>query len=230
MNDFSHTQESELSLSRLVAESAAAIGVNLDRRQITLFQDYLNTICIWNEKINLVSTKSSLDIPIKHFIDSLIPHRFILDHTGRLLDIGTGAGFPGIPLKIAFPSLRVTLLESSRKRSSFLKHVIRTLQLKTTTVWNGRVETYLEKGLYQGIFDVVISRAAFKLPELVSFAGYFLADRGVLIAMKGPDVSEELADAEQARISADLNTPICHDVHLPVTDEPRKLLIYKKRN
>jgi len=219
-----------LSLSRLVAESAAAIGVNLDRRQIALFLDYLHSISIWNEKINLVSIKSSVDIPIKHFIDALAPHRFIPDPTGSLLDIGTGAGFPGIPLKIAFPSLRVTLLESSRKRSSFLKHVIRTLQLKAITVWNGRVEAYLENGLSLETFDVVISRATFKLTDLISYAGHFLADGGVLIAMKGPDVSEELADAEPARISAGLTPPTCHDFRLPVTGDPRKMLIYRKRS
>ena len=139
-----------------LADSAASIGVNIDKHQIALFLDYYDTICIWNEKINLVSLKSSLDIPIKHFIDSLFPMRFLCNRSARLLDIGTGAGFPGIPMKIAAPSLQVTLLESSRKKSSFLKQVIRTLHLHNIEVLNRRVEACLEAGSYRESFDVVI--------------------------------------------------------------------------
>jgi 16S rRNA (guanine527-N7)-methyltransferase len=213
-----------------LAESSASIKVNLDKHQISLFLDYYNTICIWNEKINLVSLKSSLDIPIKHFIDSLFPIRFLRNHAVRLLDIGTGAGFPGIPMKIAAPSLQVTLLESSRKKSSFLKQVIRTLQLHNIEVLNRRVEACLEAESYQEAFDVVISRAAFKLPELVAFAGHFLADQGLLMAMKGPDIHQELFNAEQAALAANLTFIACHDFHLPVTGDPRKIVIYKKHN
>jgi 16S rRNA (guanine527-N7)-methyltransferase len=225
VNDLSDTQP----ISLQVAAAAAAIGVTLEPDQIVLFLAYLDTISIWNEKINLVSIKSSRDIPIKHFADSLVPLQFLPDPSARLLDIGSGGGFPGIPLKIASPSLQVTLLEASRRRSSFLKHVVRTLHLQKVEVVNRRVESCLKTEAFRQGFDVVISRAVFKLSELMNYAGYFLADQGLLIAMKGPEVRDEVADAEPARVSASLVRIASHDFRLPVTGDPRKILIYKKQ-
>ncbi len=230
MNDLSDIPAAHSPISSQIAAAAAAVGAKLEPDQIVLFLSYLDTISIWNEKINLVSMKSSQDILIKHVIDSLVPLRFLPNPSARLLDIGSGGGFPGIPLKIASPSLQVTLLEASRKRSSFLKHVVRTLHLKNIDVLNRRAESCLKTMAYEHYFDVVISRAVFKLSELMIYAGYFLADQGLLIAMKGPDVHDELADAEPARVSATLVRLASHDFSLPVTGDPRKILIYKKQS
>ena len=230
MIDVPDTLIEQSSLSSQIADSAAAVGIRLEQDQIVLFLAYLDTINIWNEKINLVSIKSPLDIPIKHFIDSLIPLQFLPSLSANLLDIGSGGGFPGIPLKIASPSLRVTLMESSRKRSSFLKHAIRTLRLGNIEVVNRRVESCLNMDAYRQHFDVVISRAVFKLSELIAYAGGFLNDHGFLIAMKGPEIREELKDAEPARVSASLAFVASHDFRLPITGDPRKIIIYKKQS
>ena len=115
-------------VSQILSEAANALGMALGKGELSLFAAYYAELLAWNNKINLVSAKSERDIIIKHFIDSLTLLPYIKHETCRVLDIGSGAGFPGIPLKIAVNSLKVFLLESSRKKTSFLKHVIRSLR------------------------------------------------------------------------------------------------------
>ena len=155
-------------------------------------QPIYEELLVWNNKFNLFSTKSDRDIIIKHFIDSLTLLPYIKYETSRVLDIGSGAGFPGIPLKIALNSLKVFLLESSRKKSSFLKHVIRSLRLTDAAVINNRTEFLMEDDTYRDYFQVVTSRATVKLPEFLQLGAFFLAPEGLLIAMKG-----KISDQEQ---------------------------------
>jgi 16S rRNA (guanine527-N7)-methyltransferase len=173
-------------LLKMLKESASNLHVDLDVRALDLFCGYYRELVIWNEKMNLVSVRTPQEIIIKHFVDSLTPLPYIACPAGRLLDIGSGGGFPGIPLKIAVPSLSVALLEASRKKSSFLKHVIRRLPLPKTTVIHMRTEAAMQDSTYLHHFNTVISRAAFKLPQLFMMSRFFLSPGGLLIAMKGP--------------------------------------------
>ena len=203
------------------------MGEPLNDRQLLLFSTYYRELLVWNEKINLVSAKSPLDIPVKHFIDSLTPLPFIPKLSLRLLDIGTGAGFPGIPLKIARPALKVSLLESSRKKTSFLKHMIRSLELEDITVIHDRVEHVMEDDRYADNFDVVISRAAFKLPDILRISSFFLDDNGTVIAMKGKNIALE-GDAAVTSNRWGLTPVACHEIRLPVTGDVRKIMLFKK--
>jgi len=218
----------EKRLALTLSDAAKDIGVNLRPRELSLFTIYYKELLTWNKKINLVSVQSDLDIPIKHFIDSLTLLPYIKSKTGNVLDIGSGAGFPGIPLKIALNSLTVVLLDSSRKKSSFLKHIIRNLNLTDITVINNRGEILMEDETYRGRFDVVTSRAALKLPQLLRIGGFFLSPNGSLIAMKSKRSDEELTEATEMSQKVGLQYIASHNLTLPITGYFRKIIIYEK--
>jgi 16S rRNA (guanine527-N7)-methyltransferase len=219
----------ERDVSKILATGANALGITLGARQISQFTTYYNELLGWNEKINLVSVKSDLDIPIKHFIDSLTLLPFIKNRTGRLLDIGSGAGFPGIPLKIVLNSMKVSLLESSRKKTSFLKHIIRSLSLTDISVIHNRAENLMKDDSYRDCFDVVSTRATFKLPEVLQMSAFFLSGNGTLIAMKGKKAAEELTEAAGMLQDLGLEYISSHEIALPITGDFRRIIIYEKR-
>jgi 16S rRNA (guanine527-N7)-methyltransferase len=212
----------------ILFQAALTMDISLTAKELVLFETYYKELLTWNKKINLVSVKSDLDIPIKHFIDSLTLLPYIKRKTGQVLDIGSGAGFPGIPLKIALNSLTVVLLESSRKKSSFLKHIIRSLNLTDITVINNRGEILMEDETYRGRFEVVISRATFKLPQLLRIGGFFLSPSGSLIAMKSKKSDEELTEAADMSQKVGLKYITSHNLTLPMTGDFRKIIIYEK--
>jgi 16S rRNA (guanine527-N7)-methyltransferase len=211
-------------LLKMLKESASAVHVDLDVRALELFCSYYRELVIWNEKMNLVSVRTPQEIIIKHFVDSLTPLPYIACPAGRLLDIGSGGGFPGIPLKIAIPALSVSLLEASRKKSSFLKHVIRRLPLPQAMVIHMRAESAMTDSTYRHHFDTVISRAALKLPQLFMMSRFFLSPGGLLIAMKGPHGEE---DERDARRDSDLHRIACHDIRLPFKGVHRKIMLFQ---
>lgn len=208
--------------------AASALGISLSEKDLVLFETYHRELLTWNKKINLVSVKSDMDIPIKHFLDSLTLLPFIQDTRGQVLDIGSGAGFPGIPLKIVLNSLKISLLESTRKKTSFLKHIIRTLHLTDITVIHNRAESLMEDKTYKYRFAVVISRATLKLPQFYRMGAYFLAPKGILIAMKGKKAEEELKEAVFISQNMGLQYVASHDITLPKTGDLRKIIIYER--
>jgi 16S rRNA (guanine527-N7)-methyltransferase len=218
----------EQRVSQKLSEAANVLGIALGDRETSLFAAYYGELLAWNNKINLISAKSERDIIIKHFIDSLTLLPYIKDETCRVLDIGSGAGFPGIPLKIAVSSLKVFLLESSRKKTSFLKHVIRSLDLTDAVVIHNRAELLMEDESYRGSFQVVTSRATFKLPEFLRMGAFFLAPKGSLIAMKGNLSDQELRDANEMSHSLGLECIGSRDLTLPITGDFRRIIIYEK--
>jgi 16S rRNA (guanine527-N7)-methyltransferase len=218
----------EKDLHRILSGASISMGITLTDRELALFSIYYSELIVWNEKINLVSAKSASDIPIKHFLDSLTPLPFMINTSATILDIGAGAGFPGIPLKIAAPSLKVFLLESSRKKVSFLKHIIRTLNLDEITVIHNRAENIMTDDAYRERFDIVISRAALKLPALLRISAFFLADEGSVMAMKGKNMADEMNDAREISGSLGLAFMSCHEIHLPGGHDIRKIVTFKK--
>jgi len=212
----------------LLDEAASSMGVPLETKQLGLFDRYYREIMGWNAKINLLSRSSSEDTLLKNFIDSLTVVQLLPERGGMVLDMGSGGGFPGIPLKIACPNMQVSLLESSRKKTSFLKHIIRTLQLTEITVIHERAENLAGKDCYRNSFDMVLSKAAFKLPQFLALGAPFLRPGGVLMAMKGDQISDELAEAQSAAASAGLLLTATNSLTLPVTADRRQILIYTK--
>jgi 16S rRNA (guanine527-N7)-methyltransferase len=172
----------------LLKEEAKKEKIFLKNEQVELFEKYLFLIEEWNKKINITSIKNQEEVAIKHFIDSLL----VLNHVplfGRVVDIGTGGGFPGIPLKIAEPSLEIFLIEPIRKRANFLRTVISNLSLKKITVFNGRAENFKEKEK----FDFTISRALSNIKTFCELSLPLLKPGGYLVAMKGKETEKEIA-------------------------------------
>lgn len=217
-------------LSKILFEAAGSIDVILREKELALFEEYYRNLLFWNNKINLVSIKSDIDVPIKHFIDSLTPLRFIENKRSSLLDIGTGAGFPGIPMKIAADQLNIFLLDSSRKKTVFLKNLVRKLHLDDTTIINNRAELFISDEACAEAFDIVISRATFKLPQFLKIGAPYVHAGGRLIAMKGGKIDAEEKQAEEICRSVRLKYTACHEIRLPVTQDTRKILIFEKEH
>lgn len=218
----------EKNLLRTLSEGAQAIGLSLGQKELDLFAAYYRELLLWNRRINLVSERSAREIVIRHFIDSLTPAPWISRPDGLLIDLGSGAGFPGIPLGIVLSELQLVLVEASRKKTSFLSHIVRTLGLKRVTVVRERIEALIGQQALAGSFDTVLSRAAFKLPELVRMASFFLAPGGRLLAMKGPDCREEQEEAEKILATAGMIQAAGRDVSLPGLNLSRNIIIYER--
>ncbi|MBN1615578.1 MAG: 16S rRNA (guanine(527)-N(7))-methyltransferase RsmG [Deltaproteobacteria bacterium] len=212
----------------LLAEAARSIHIPLGDRELSLFDRYHGELILWNVRMNLTALRSSEDIVVKHFIDSLTVLPFLPGPHVKLLDVGTGAGFPGIPLKIVLGSLKIHLLESSRKKISFLKKVVHTLSLEETIPIHGRAEDISKELPFQSTFDVVISRATFRLPSWIEVGSPFLKQGGLLIAMKGAKVKEEVEEASKSIERYGLSSKGCHDLRLPFTGHTRNIMIYEK--
>jgi 16S rRNA (guanine527-N7)-methyltransferase len=168
----------------LLIEGAKAFGIDLDERSVRAFEVYLKELLKWNQNINLTAIRSEKGIVLKHFLDSLsiFPH---LSQASSLLDIGSGGGFPGIPLKIVEPSLEVTLIDSVRKKVDFQRHVIRRLGLKGIHAIHGRVQDKETRQTLEEQFDRVISRAFSDPQTFLTLSFPFLKRGGIALVMKG---------------------------------------------
>ena len=212
----------------LLNKNSRQLGIELSERQLALFDVYKNELLQWNAKTNLMSENSSREIITRHFLDSLTALQFIQKPAARMIDVGCGAGFPGLPLKIAQPSLQIYLLETNRKKVSFLKHVIRLLNLYQVVVLHDRVENIMKNDLLREKFDILISRATFKLSEFLSQGEFFLVPGGELIALKGPHVDKELAQCSDVKKQHKISQFIQYDIDVPFLDNQHKIIIGKK--
>lgn len=176
------------------AAKLAAQGLDLDAEQLSKFEEYLHLIQEWNEKMNLTAITDDAGIWEKHFYDSLVP--FLHTDFETLCDVGSGAGFPGIPLAIAYPKRQFTLVEPLGKRCRFLEEVCRKLDLHNVTVVNARAEDYVAD--HRGVFDAVSARAVARLSILLELCIPLLKTDGIFIALKGANAHEELANAKPA--------------------------------
>ncbi len=207
-------------------EGADELGLELTELQTQQLARYLQELFHWNAVFNLISSKTTPEAAIGHILDclSIVPH---LRHSrGPLLDLGSGAGFPAIPLKIALPDLAVRMVESTRKKTSFLHQTIRLLDLKGISVLQERAERLAEDPENRGAYSIVISRATFQLPDLLRIGAPFLAPDGILLAMKGPRPAEEIQEAEQNRTLLGMSGPAVHSVLLPRRGGARTIILY----
>lgn len=180
-----------------ITEYSSSIKVVLSEEQKEMFYNYMNILLEWNQKINLTTITKPEDIIIKHFIDSLTVLKYIKNEKINIIDIGTGAGFPGIPIKIANDLNNITLLDSLNKRIVFLQNVINELKLKDIVAVHSRAEEYikLEK---REIYDIVVSRAVANMSTLLEYLLPYVKINGICICMKGPNIEEELENSKKA--------------------------------
>lgn len=180
-----------------ITEYSSSINVMLSEEQKEMFYEYMNILLEWNQKINLTTIIKPEDIIIKHFIDSLTVLKYIKNEKINVIDIGTGAGFPGIPIKIANESNNVTLLDSLNKRVVFLDNVINELKLKDIVAVHARAEEYIKKEKRE-IYDIAVSRAVANMSTLLEYLLPYLKINGICVCMKGPNIEEELENSKKA--------------------------------
>jgi 16S rRNA (guanine527-N7)-methyltransferase len=210
----------------ILVQGAKSFDILLEKKEVDLFGLYLDELLKWNRKINLTAIQSGKEIVIKHFLDSLSVHQYSPGDS-TLLDIGSGAGFPGIPLKIVQPSLRVTLIDSARKKVDFQKHIIRILGLKGIGAVHGRAQDKELLEQWTGRFDAVVSRAFSNLRTFLASGYPFLKKRGIAIAMKGkmPEGEIRFLDAaERNRYLLQRKVSLI----LPFSPFKRTILLFQK--
>lgn len=182
---------------KLFDEYSKSMEIIINEDKVKKFYLYMQILIEWNEKINLTAITEPKEVIIKHFIDSLSVSNKIKDNS-KIIDVGTGAGFPGIPLKIYNNTLNVTLLDSLNKRTVFLKEVIEKLNLKNIEVIHGRAEDYAKIDKYRENYDYAISRAVAPLNILLEYLSPYVKIGGNVIAMKGSNAEEEIKNSSNA--------------------------------
>lgn len=206
-------------------------GFNLSQHQKDQFQRYFELLVEWNEKINLTAITDKNDVYLKHFYDSLAPvlQGHIKNQDIRLLDIGAGAGFPSLPMKILCPELDVTIIDSLNKRINFLNLLADELQLNGVHFYHGRAEDFGQDKAFRAQFDMVTARAVARLQILSELTIPFLKVGGHLIALKAAAANEELAEAKNA-LNLLFAKPILNDnYHLPNGDGRHITIVEKKK-
>lgn len=211
----------------LLRHCAEEFEIELTASQRELFDLFAEELKKWNRKINLTAIKSDREIVIKHFADSL-SLLGSCPKTGTLLDIGSGGGFPAIPLKIMLPQLSVFSVDSVEKKILFQRHAARVLQLQDFSAIHARVEALVK--IHAAQFDTIVSRAFSDLPFFVTLALPFLKDSGQIIAMKGREGREEVDAAEKQLADLGVKVVECLKLKLPVSGAERFLVVMEKNH
>lgn len=199
----------------------------IDDNKIQKFYDYMNLLVEWNKKINLTAITEEKDIILKHFVDSLTVLKYIKDNK-NIVDVGTGAGFPGIPLAIMNDSLKITLVDSLNKRINFLNEVCSKIKLKNTKAIHSRAEEFGQDNNYRESYDIAISRAVSNLTVLAEYLLPLVKVGVKIICMKGPDIEEELKQAKSAIDILGGKFERCDNFCLPKSDISRNIIIINK--
>lgn len=180
-----------------MSKKSKILGVRFSVEQIEQFYKYMNLLIEWNEKMNLTAIIEPKEIILKHFIDSLTILKYI-DDNSKLVDVGTGAGFPGVPLSIMNPTLKITLVDSLNKRLIFLQEVVKELNLKNIEIVHARAEEFGQNKNYREKFDIATSRAVANLATLSEYLVPLVKIGGKIISMKASNAKEEINDAQKA--------------------------------
>jgi len=204
-------------------------GIQLTNLQMEQFDIYYQTLAEWNNKMNLTAIIDRDNVYLKHFYDSLTA-AFYMDITSglKICDVGAGAGFPSIPLKIVFPHLEITIVDSLKKRITFLEHLADELRLKNVTFIHARAEAFGQDPHRRATFDIVMARAVARMSVLSELCIPLCKRDGIFLAMKGSRADEELGQARNAIKKLGGCAPSIHTFTLPEEDSERSVIIIKK--
>ena len=203
------------------------LGIVLDADKLDKLEKYYQMLVDANNKFNLTAITDKKDVYLKHFYDSILASLVFDSDSFNLCDMGTGAGFPGIVLKIVFPKIRLTLVDATKKKTEFLKEVVSTLNLNDVCVYNDRIENFAY--LHEKEFDIVIARAVARLNILLELASRMIKVNGYFVAMKG-SLEEEIDEATNALKVLHMEIVETKDLVLPIENSKRKIIKIKKND
>lgn len=216
----------------ILISNAQKMGINLPREQIEKFSRYLELLIQWNQKINLTSLKTPQEIIIKHFLDSISCIKVInknLNIEGiSIIDVGTGAGFPGIPIKITCPSISLSLLEARKKKIIFLKKIIEEMNFQQVEILDGRAEVFGKSPNYREKYDIALSRAVAPLNTLSEYCLPLVRVGGLFVAQKGRSYNEEIDKALKTVQLLGGELIGVENIRIPFINQERYLLVIKK--
>lgn len=213
----------------ILSEGLKEIGLNYEKGILEKFKEYKDLLIEWSKKINLTAIKEEKEIYIKHFLDSLIivnEKEFI--NSKKVIDIGTGGGFPGLPLKIVKKDIEITLLDSLKKRIEFLQIVAEKLSLDQVKAIHGRAEDYGVDNLYREKYDLCVSRAVAQLNILAEYCLPFVKEGGHFIAYKSNNIDEEISGSKKAIDILGGKIKNIKSISIPNTEIVRKIVIIEK--
>lgn len=204
-------------------ENLKKINIYPTEQQLSILERFYNKMIEWNKKINLTRITEKEEVYLKHYYDSLTLNKAIdLNRVETLCDVGTGAGFPGIVIKIFFPKIKITLIDSLQKRVNYLNEIIKELNLKDIEAIHTRGEDF------KGKYEVVTSRAVANIEKLLNFTMHLVDENGIFIAMKG-NIEEELNDKVRTIIEKKYKITDIINFNLPMEESKRSLIIIKNK-
>ncbi|WP_280771264.1 16S rRNA (guanine(527)-N(7))-methyltransferase RsmG [Salipaludibacillus daqingensis] len=210
-------------------DSLEAEGILLSNEQMAQFNRYYEVLVEWNEKMNLTAITEKKEVYLKHFFDSItVAFYDKFDKSMNVIDIGAGAGFPSLPLKICFPQIHVTIVDSLNKRITFLNALAEELDLKGVSFYHDRAEQFAKKKDQREQYDMAISRAVARLPVLTELCLPFVKKNGRFIAMKGAGAEDELAQSSKAISLLGGKLENKYDFQLPIEKSERSIIVVRK--
>lgn len=213
----------------ILVKGAEELGIFLEMFHVEHFQKYYSLLLEWNQKMNLTAITEEKEIVIKHFLDSLFVIKSgKIKGNEKIIDVGTGAGFPAIPLKIVFPDLKATLLDSLQKRINFLERVASELNLREIELVHGRAEELGKNFAYREKFDIATARAVAPLNILLEYALPFVKVGGYFIALKGKEIEEEVKNSGKSLKELNGKIEEIIQIPLPFSDIIHHLIIIEK--
>jgi 16S rRNA (guanine527-N7)-methyltransferase len=216
----------------ILIDGGQKMGINLHKEQVKKFSQYLELLIQWNQKINLTSLKTPQEVIIKHFLDSISCMKVInkyIDKEGiNVIDVGAGAGFPGLPIKIIYPSIKLSLLEARKKKTMFLEKATAEMNFQQVKILNGRAETFGKGKDHREKYDIAISRAVARLNVLSEYCLPLVKVGGLFIAQKGRSYKEEIDKGLKAVQSLGGELIGVESVRIPFINQERDLLVIKK--
>ncbi len=213
----------------LLKKCCLDMNIDLSDEKADKFMRYKDLLLEWNEKINLTAITEEKEIVIKHFADCIsIGSNFKFEKGASIIDVGTGAGFPGVPVKIVFDDVKMTLLDSLKKRITFLEEIVKELSLENVTCIHSRAEDGGQNPDLRESFDYCVSRAVARISVLCEYCLPFVKVGGTFISLKGPDAENEVKDGENAIKKLGGKVEDIIDVKIPFSDLDHKLVIIKK--
>jgi 16S rRNA (guanine527-N7)-methyltransferase len=216
-------------METLASGARALLGLELTPAQLSAFQIYSDELRAWNEKFNLTAITNPQDIQLKHFLDALSVLKVLRPTPGaKVADVGAGAGFPGLPLKIACPQIQLALIEATGKKAAFCEHMVQTLKLSGVAVVKARAEEVGQAAAHREQYDWVVARAVAEMPVLAEYLLPLVKRGGHALAQKGKDAPAETYRASGAlqRLGGELEQIV--EIELPGVAEPRYLVSLKK--